>query len=294
MSQGVPYSASQQDLYYPAKTLDNFPAARPGTDAELCAWLALLSYCDQEPASFAFDQNTVKIKLGPLGFQSVQFFESQGHPKQGGTHCFLAVHDDPAAGNKLAVAAFRGTDKDDPTDLLDDVDAPLVAWNGNSKVFDGWKDALGEVQDQLLPAIQPINFKLLMTGHSLGAAMATLLASLKAPAALYTFGSPRVGDNEFLVSLGGVANFRYVDCCDAVPQLPPPLLGYAHIGNPLYIDRNRKVIANPADDYVTGDRLRARADYLVRYAWKAGNVAVRDLADHAPINYVTAIAAAQS
>jgi hypothetical protein len=31
----------------------------------------------------------------------------------------------------------------------------------------------------------------------------------------------------------------------------------------------------------------------VQYAWKTGNVALRDLADHAPINYITAIAAAQ-
>ena len=51
------------------------------------------------------------------------------------------------------------------------------------------------------------------------------------------------------------------------------------------------MIGNPSDDFVSGDRLRARADYLLQYAWKSGNVAVRDLADHAPINYVTAIAA---
>jgi hypothetical protein len=36
MSQGVPYSASQQDLFYPAKNLDNFPTQRPKTDG-LCA-----------------------------------------------------------------------------------------------------------------------------------------------------------------------------------------------------------------------------------------------------------------
>ena len=65
----------------------------------------------------------------------------------------------------------------------------------------------------------------------------------------------------------------------------------AHLGEPYYIDRNRNVIENPSDDFVSGDRLRARADYLLQYAWKSGNVAVRDLADHAPINYVTAIAA---
>jgi Lipase (class 3) len=290
-SAAVPYSARQQDLFYPAKDLSGFPTVLPKTDAQLCAWMCLLAYRDNYPASFAFDQGTISAKLSGLGFQSVQFFESVGHERQGGTHCLLAIHDDPDPNKKRAVVAFRGTDKDDPTDLLDDVDAPLVDWQGASKVYDGFKDALEEVQAGLLAAIQPINYKLLMTGHSLGAAIATLLASLKTPTALYTIGSPRVGDAAFTASLGGVTSYRYVDCCDAVTELPPAGLGYAHLGNMLYIDRHRKVMNAPSDGTVSADHLIARAEYLVRYAWKTGNVGVRDLADHAPINYVTAIAA---
>ena len=287
----VPYSARQQDLFYPAKDLSTFPAVRPATDAELCAWMCLLAYRDTYPGSFAFDQGTISAKLNALGFQTVQFFESAGHEKQGGTHCFVAIHDDADPSKKLAVVAFRGTDKDDPTDLLDDVDAPLVDWNGGGKVFDGFKDALGEVQGPLLAAIQPISYKLLMTGHSLGAAMATVLAGLKTPTSLYTIGSPRVGDAAFAASLGGVTSYRYVDCCDAVTELPPAALGYAHLGDMLYIDRHRKVSSGPSEDTVSKDRLIARVEYLVRYAWRLGDVGVRDLADHAPINYVTAIAA---
>jgi len=290
-SPAVPYSATQQDLFYPAKDLSKFPTALPATDAELCPWMCLLAYRDTFPVSFAFDQATISAKLNGLGFQSAQFFESVGHEKQGGTHGFLAIHDDADPSKKLAVVAFRGTDKDDPTDLLDDVDAPLVDWSGGGKVFDGFDDALGEVRGPLLAAIQPINYKLLMTGHSLGAAMATLLASLKTPTALYTIGSPRVGDAAFVASLGGVTSYRYVDCCDAVTELPPAELGYAHLGNSLYIDRHRKVLNNPTENAVSADRLIARVEYLLKYAWKSGNVGVRDLADHAPINYVTAIAA---
>jgi Lipase (class 3) len=290
-SPAIPYSASQQDLFYPAHDLSSFPTVLPTTDAELCAWMCLLAYCDKEPTSFAFDQATITSKLNVLGFQTVQFFESVGHDKQGGTHCFLAIHDHPDPNKKLAVVAFRGTDKDDPTDLLNDVDAPLVDWQGRSKVFDGWKDALAEVQGPLLAAIQPINYKLLITGHSLGAAMATLLASLQTPTALYTIGSPRVGDAAFVASLGGVPSSRYVDCCDVVTELPPDALGYAHLDEPRYIDRSRKITLNPSDGTVSTDRLLARIQYLVKYAWKAGSVGVRDLADHAPINYVTAIAA---
>jgi hypothetical protein len=291
MSPSVPYSASQQDLFYPAKSLDSFPAQRPKSDAELCAWMALLAYCDQYP-DFAFDRNQITKKLAPLGFQPVKFCESQGHDKNGGTHCFLALHDDALRENRLAVVAFRGTDKDDPTDVLDDVDAPLVDWKGPAKVFDGFKDALAEVEQELYPALQQLDCRLLFTGHSLGAALATLLASVKTPDALYTIGSPRVGNPEFVASLGAVKNFRYVDCCDAVTELPPAFLGYAHLGNPLYIDRTRTVTPKPSDDFISDDRWRARTDYLLHYFWKSGNVGARDLADHAPINYVTAIAAA--
>jgi hypothetical protein len=292
MSPGIPYSASQQDLYYPARPLNSFPTERPKTDAELCAWMALLAYCDQFP-NFAFDQDTIKQKLGPVGFKPLGFFQSQGHERNGGTHCFVALHDDAVKENKLAVVAFRGADKDDPADLLDDVEAPLVDWNGTGKVFDEFKDALAEVQPDLLPVVQAIDYRLLFTGHSLGAALATLLASVKAPSALYTIGSPRVGDDDFVASLRGVKSFRCVDCCDIVTQLPPAILGYAHLGNADYIDRNRKMNQNPSDDFVEADRLRARENYLLKYAWKSGNVSVRDLADHAPVNYVTAIAAAQ-
>lgn len=287
----VPYSATQQDLFYPAKDLSTFPTVLPKTDAELCAWMCLLAYRDTYPASFAFDQATISAKLSAIGFQTVKFFESVGHERQGGTHCFLAIHDDPDPSKKLAVVAFRGTDRDDPTDLLDDVEAPLVDWSAGGKVFDGWKNAPGEVRGPLLASIRLINYKLLITGHSLGAAMATLLASLKTPTALYTIGSPRVGDAAFVASLGGVQSYRYVDCCDAVTELPPADLGYSHLGNMLYIDRHRKVSNAPSEDAVSKDRLIARVEYLVRYAWKLGNVGVRDLADHASINYVTAIAA---
>jgi hypothetical protein len=292
MSQGVPYSASQQELFFPAKLLDIFPQQRPKTDPELCSWMAWLAYRDLYP-DFAFDRDSVTQKLGTWGFEPVGYFESQGHDRNGGTHCFVALHDDPVKENKLAVVAFRGTDKDDPADVLDDVKAKLVDWSGKGQVFDGFIDALDEVEPGLYPMVQSLDCRLLFTGHSLGAALATLLASVKTPSALYTIGSPRVGDSKFAASLDGVKSFRYVDCCDIVTELPPKLLGYAHLGDPYYIDRNRNITKNPGDDFISEDRLRARTDYLLQYAWKSGNVGVRDLADHAPINYVTAIAAAQ-
>jgi hypothetical protein len=49
--------------------------------------------------------------------------------------------------------------------------------------------------------------------------------------------------------------------------------------------RNARNKENPDDDLVSEDRHNARLEYFERYAWKLKTVPVRDLADHAPINY---------
>jgi hypothetical protein len=116
--------------------------------------------------------------------------------------------------------------------------------------------------------------------------MATLLASIEAPNALYTFGSPRVGDAAFVASMQGVNSFRYVDCCDVVARIPLEKMGFHHIGKPYYIDRGRKITFAPDDDFMHDDHVHAEIDYLEKHAWRLGEVAVRDLADHAPMNYV--------
>jgi hypothetical protein len=109
--------------------------------------------------------------------------------------------------------------------------------------------------------------------------MATLASSLQKPRALYTIGSPRVGDQAFAGLLQGLDNHRYVDCCDLVTRVPPEVLGYTHIpGKVYYIDFNRAVQQlYPNDPYIDRDR-RAEEDYLKNYSWRIGDVAVRPLA----------------
>jgi len=138
----------------------------------------------------------------------------------------------------------------------------------------------------------------LFTGHSLGAAMATLASSLQAPKSLYTIGCPRVGDQAFADLLQGLDNHRYVDCCDLVPRVPPEeILGlkcYAHLpGKIHYIDFDRAVRQlDPSDPYIDGDQTKAEEDYLKNYSWRIGDVALRPLADHAPVNYVLPVTVA--
>jgi len=100
-----------------------------------------------------------------------------------------------------------------------------------------------------------------------------------------------VGNSAFVTTLDGMDIFRYRDCCDVVTRVPLTEMGYAHVGPARYIDRNGLVTLDPSETVIGADRVAAEADYLLKYAWKSGNVGVRDLADHAPINYVWAVTA---
>jgi hypothetical protein len=287
---GVPYSAEKDDLYYPAKRGRFFPNRRPQSDAALCVEMARLAYCRLE-TGFAFDQARIRKVLGSIQFTDCKFFETATEPDGGGSHAFLALD----GNNKLAVLAFRGTDKDDHSDLADDFNALPQPWPRGGHVHSGFAKALGDVWQEVAAALQPVSkYELLFTGHSLGAAMATLASSLQKPKSLYTFGSPRVGNQAFVELLKGLDNHRYVDCCDLVARVPPEgLLGYAHIPGDLhYIDLDRAVMQrDPKDPYIGTDQTHAEEDYLKKYAWRIGDVALRPLADHAPVNYVWPVTA---
>ena len=67
-----------------------------------------------------------------------------------------------------------------------------------------------------------------------------------------------------------------------------------HLGDPFYIGFDRSVKFNRAAESVEADQNDAREKYVLDYAWKNGNVALRDLADHAPVNYVLPVSADKS
>jgi hypothetical protein len=286
----VPYSAEKDDLYYPAKHAVFFPNGRPRSDAALCVEMARLAYCRLD-ASFAFDQDRIRKVLGRILFTDCKFFETATAPDGGGSHALLAIDDD----NKLAVLSFRGTDKDDPTDLGDDLNALPQPWPAGGKVHSGFAKAFQELWPGVEAALQQVKeYRLLFTGHSLGAAMATLAATLRKPQSLYTIGSPRVGDQAFADLLQGLDNHRYVDCCDLVTRVPPEVFGYAHIPGMIhYINFNRNVQQlYPNDPFIESDRTQAEENYVKNYAWRVGDIALRPLADHAPVNYGLPVTAA--
>jgi hypothetical protein len=193
----------------------------------------------------------------------------------------------------LTILAFRGTDPRSLLNLGTDINAVFTEWGASGgRVHQGFAGAARSISDpvtQWVESIQADCNQLILTGHSLGAAIATLFATLLGPARLITIGSPRVGDSAFVTSLGSMDVMRYVDCCDIVTELPPEILGYKHAGPTLYLTSAGHYAPTADEAFIGADRLAARAEYLCEYAGKIGDVGARDLADHAPINYVRAV-----
>lgn len=187
-----------------------------------------------------------------------------------------------------ALVVFRGTEPQAASDLGSDLAATLEPWGeGAARVHHGFAKALASVTSELAAWLgSRSGDQVVFTGHSLGAALATLAASRWQAGQLITFGSPRVGNSAFVDTLAGARIERYVDCCDIVTHLPPQSPWYAQAGATLYIDSEGRW-PSPVDD-PAADQAQARIDYLTHFAWRRGNVVARDLADHAPINYVRA------
>ncbi len=285
----IPYSALKSDLFTPWVRASYFSNGEAERTSSLCAELSRLAYC-RKPPSPSFDTGTIQSVLIGIGFSQARFFESDGTGSKGGTHGFSAVGTDPDSGKQIALVVFRGTDANDPRDIVDDADIVPKHWEPGGWVHTGFANALSQVRPALDDAVNSIGLPILFTGHSLGAALATLAASLYRPSVkegstLRTIGSPRVGDAEFAATLDGMEVYRYVDCCDVVTTVPPKV-GYVHVGPARYIDRNGIMTLDPPETVIAKDRFSARLFYLLKYAWRPGNVGFRGLADHTPMNYV--------
>ena len=198
-------------------------------------WLAeaaLLSYWPADTAQSRF--------LGQADLQS-ELVDREG------TQCYVASN------GAFAIVAFRGTQPDERADVWADFQFIPRSWPGGGNVHEGFQEALEVVWDDLTQALtQSGATKVWFTGHSLGAAVATLAADrFEEPAGLYTFGSPRLGDGKFTVAFNGrhaTRSFRYVNNHDIVTHVPPSIFNFSHVDREMHIDGNGHIgqsIAGP-------------------------------------------------
>jgi triacylglycerol lipase len=204
------------------------------SDALLMARAAELAY--QQAAVI---EQTVTAKWG---FPHFRFFDVDA------TQCFVAANDESI------LVTFRGTEPDAIEDWMADLDFDLVSGPFQGRVHAGFYDALSDVWyllDREVSRLQAQRRRQLwVTGHSLGAALATLAAALWYEAdhplsGLYAFGQPRTGDREFArnfdFALKPIA-FRVVNNHDIVTRTPPRSLGYRHQGTFVYFNDSGELV----------------------------------------------------
>ena len=174
---------------------------------------------------------------GDFGLQTCEVFTV------GDIQCFVASSAD------TALVTFRGS-------------ANLGNWFSNIDILTtrrpyglvhrGFFRAMEDVQDSIMTSLAGLNKpRLVVSGHSLGGAMATLF-SAEAPDSLpikwiYTFGQPASGVRGDYVSnvnaRFGTTQVRFVNNNDIVPRVPP--FPYKHVGRLVQFDANGNVSGDP-------------------------------------------------
>lgn len=177
---------------------------------------------------------SIHVKITKWGFPQFAFFDRKE------TEAFVIGNDD------IIVVAFRGTEPRKLKDWM--TDKQIIRRSGPyGKVHRGFLKSLNnvwaDIQNTLI-SFQDRGQSIWFTGHSLGAALATLAVAKMGEEAkpvngLYTFGQPRVGGVTFARNFDlafKAQTFRFVNNSDVVTRVPHRVLGYRHVGQVLYID----------------------------------------------------------
>ena len=191
----------------------------------LFARLSAIAYSD--------DVKEVKKEVKKLGFTTVEFYNREGAQ----AYRFMNKED--------LVIACRGTQPTEFNDIKADLNAMPVIAETVSRVHKGFKDEVDELWPMVLEDITRsanLDKKLWFCGHSLGAAMTTIMASrcffeesVPNPVEVYTYGSPRVGWKKYCESLH-IVHHRWVNNNDIVTRVPLAAMGYRHNGQEHYMN----------------------------------------------------------
>lgn len=166
----------------------------------------------------------------------------------------------------LMVVAFAGTD--DLNDLGQNARGYLTPFS-TGRVHAGFLQHTMQVWGRLKARIKESDLPIVLVGHSLGGACASIAAVDCARSGLevkrlVTFGAPRVGDKKFAAELRefGFPQPRYVNCADVVTRIPRislmPFGMYRHAGDMVYLSCSGKRLVNPSRLSIFVDRSLGR------------------------------------
>jgi pimeloyl-ACP methyl ester carboxylesterase len=127
-------------------------------------------------------------------------------------------------------------------DWLTNSSVRKTEWHAGVKVHEGFMEAFRSVAGEVMTRVSGAA-SVIITGHSLGGALATLCADACADMgvdveAVYTFGSPRVGNGAFARQYNddlGHVTYRVVNARDPVPKVPWMLGTYRHVDTLAYL-----------------------------------------------------------
>ncbi|KAJ5223285.1 hypothetical protein N7468_007827 [Penicillium chermesinum] len=171
----------------------------------------------------------------------------------GDTTGYLAVDNT----NQLIVLAFRGSS--DISNWVANLDYDLtdVDLCDGCQAHSGWWSAWGSGANDITAQVQSAQstypgYKLVVTGHSLGGAIAALGGSALRNAGyqldLYTYGQPRVGNKALAEYLTNQADYwRVTHENDIVPRLPPESFGFSHASPEFWITSDNGVTPTTSD-----------------------------------------------
>ena len=147
--------------------------------------------------------------------------------------------------------AFRGTEPSKLNDVMADLNVIKNSAMAGGKVHGGFQK---EVNDLWMDVVANYDHNeqlknrrtIYLTGHSLGAAMATIAATRLNGSVeqLFTFGSPRVGGPLFIRNIK-CPHMRFQNNNDIVCRIPPAILGFIHHGDMIYFNRDGEVTTGP-------------------------------------------------
>lgn len=154
---------------------------------------------------------------------------------------------------------------DDMTDIIAiRGSVTLQDWHRNFKFLfqrDSCHRGFGELASTIyknikfiLPDFPKLDKNLILTGHSMGGSVATIIASylgnIHPHLSIVTFGAPRPGGRGLKFRMRNIKQqFRFVMGEDPVPWTPPWLCGYVHTSSLIYLPDPDGKVMNHAEDH---------------------------------------------